>query len=230
MWLHLQMISYIDHHWLILLGFYVDGKSIADVDMGNEKSGTPLLQMMMYAIIQRKPKQLQLGVVKFFIDNGAILSRVLHTRGCTNAAALEMSISMHRFDIAEELIFEHHVDPIYGGDPKIKPIFVEYGQFGTNHFIKMLLRRYDMQGRLKAFIQCLSDRAIFSEELQHTVTHVFGRNAVHAFLLSGHKEAVKCLVEMKPDVLKECDKLGKTALHVAAEQNNLQSVEILLNQ
>ena len=126
--------------------------------------------MMMYAIIQPKPKQLQFGVVKFFIDNGAILSRVLTTGGCENAAVLEMCISIQRFDIAEKLIFNHSVDPIYGGDPHMKPIFAEYGQFGTNQFIKMVLKRYKKASKIEAFIECLLNPGIFSNELRHTVT------------------------------------------------------------
>ena len=186
--------------------------------------------MMMYAIIQPKPKRLQFGVVKFFIDNGAILSRVLHTGGCENAAVLEMCISIQRFDIAEKLIFDYSVDPIYGGNPEVKPIFVEYGQFGTNQFIKMVLKRYEETRKIEAFIKCLLHPGIFSDELRHTVTVVYGRNAVHTFLLSGHEEAIRTLVRVKPDVLDERDNMGKTALHVAAEQGDKESVEILLKQ
>ena len=198
--------------------------------MGNKTSGTPLLQMMMYAIIQKKPGQLEFGVVQFFIRNNAVLSRVLTTGGFTNVGVLEMAISMRRFDIALKLVFEHNVDPIYGGDPNMKPIFVEYGELGTNRFIKMLLKMYHEEGRLEDFIRCLLNPGIFSPELRHTVTVVYGRNAVHTFLLSGHEEAIRTLVRVKPGVLEERDKLGRTALHVAAEQGDRQSVDILLKQ
>ena len=202
----------------------------ADVDMGNKKSGTALLQMMMYAIIQRKPEQIQPDVVKFFIDSGAVLSRVLTYKGFNNVSVLEMSISLTCFDIALKLIFEHHVDPIYGGDPVMKPIFVEYGQFGTNHFIKLVLKKYDQKGKIPDFIECLLDPAVFSEELRHSITEVFGRNAYHTFLLSGHGKAIDCLIEKKQGVLEELDFVGRTALHVAAEQGDIRSVEILLRQ
>ena len=198
--------------------------------MGNKKSGTPLLQMMIYAIIQRKPKQIQPNVVTFFIKKGAVLSRVLSNEMCKNTSVLEMAISLTRFDIAEDLVFKHHVDPIYGGDPDIKPIFAEYGQFGTNQFIKIVLKRYEKMQRIQAFIECVFKKDVFSEELRHTVTHVYGRNAAHPFLLSHHEKAINYLVALENGVLEECDKFGRTALHLAAEQGDKESVKILLKQ
>ena len=209
----------------------VDGNSAADVDMGNKKSGTPLLQMMMYAIIQRKPERIQYDVVnKFFIAKNAVLSRVLCTPGFSNTSVLEMSICLTRFDIAEKLVFDHNIDPIKGGDPIIKPVFVEYANFGTNRFVKAVLKRYDEMGKIHAFIGCLWEPEVFSDELRHTVTTVFGRNATHTILLSGHEEAIDCLVGMEAGVLEESDDFNRTALHLAAEQGDKESMEILLKQ
>ena len=210
--------------------FCIDGDSIADVDMGNKKSGTPLLQMMMYAIIQRKPKKIQPNVVTFLIEKGAVLSRVLTNEVCTNTSVLEMAISLTRLDIAEDLVFKRHVDPIYGGYPNMKPIFAEYGQFGTNRFIKIVLKKYEEMQRIQEFIECVFKKDVFSEELRHTVTQVYGRNAVHPFLLSHHEKAINYLVAMENGVLEEHDKFGRTALHLAAEQGDKESVEILLKQ
>ena len=201
----------------------------ADVDMGNKRSGTPLLQMMMYAIILPKPKELQMKVLDFFIDNNAVLTRVLTTGLFSNAGVLEMSLCLTRFNFAEKLVFEHHLDPIYGGNPAMKPIFVEYDHFGTDRFIKSILRRYGGMGKTQVFIECLLHPGVFSEELQHTFTVVNGRNPYHPFLLSGDKAAIECLVSRKDDVLEEHDQFGRTALHLAAEQGNKESVEILLN-
>ena len=212
------------------LFFCIDGDSIADVDMGNKESGTPLLQMMMYAIIQRKPKKIQPDVVTFFIEKGAVLSRVLSNKVCKNTSVLEMAISLTRFDIAEDLVFKHNVDPIYGGDPEMKPIFAEYGQFGTNRFIKIVLKKYEEMQRIQAFIECVYKKDVFSEELRHTVTHVYGRNATHPFLLSHNEKAINYLVAMEDQVLEQRDKFGRTALHLAAEQGDKESVKILLKQ
>ena len=115
--------------------------TITDVDMGNKSSGTPLLQMLNYSHIQQKQRQLDINIVQFFIDEGAVLSRVLSAGGCDNYTALEMSINLQRFDNSQKLI-EKGVDPIDGGDPNMMTIFVEYVQFGTNNFIKWLLEHY----------------------------------------------------------------------------------------
>ena len=75
---------------------------------------TPLLQKMMYAIIQWKPEQLQFDVVKFFIDNNAVLSHMFLLTMDLLFLVLEMAISLTCFNIALKLIFEHHIiDPIY---------------------------------------------------------------------------------------------------------------------
>ena len=198
--------------------------------MGNPSSGTPLLQMMKYAQIQRKQRLLDTDIVQFFIDNGAVLSRILTAGTCDKCTALELSINLHRIDMAQMLI-EAGVDPIHGGDGTISSVFLEYAQFGTNEFVKWLLAYYEERGEIPAFANRLVDDKVFSKpETRHIVTKILGRNAAHTFLLSGHKEIIECLLRRESDLLKECDPFKKTALHIAAEKGDIDSVKILLDQ
>ena len=198
--------------------------------MGDKTSGTPLLQMMMYAKLKEKEKELDAKAVAFFIDSETNdLGRVLTCGNYGNTTALEMAISFQRFDIAKMLV-EKGADPILGGDGNISPVFFEYGYVGTNMFIQWLLEEYQSQGEIPAFIdRFLGSNVLYREEMRHTVTTVYGRNPAHTFLLSGNEEAITYLVEKNRDILKECDIFKRTALHVAAEEDDSTSVKILLD-
>lgn len=199
--------------------------------MGNECCGTPLLQMMVYAINLEGGDQLNVNIVQFFIEKGEFLSRVLTVGKCNNSSALEMSINLQRLDIAQ-LLIEAGVDPIYGGDPDWKPIFLEYSQFGTNEFIKWLLDYYQERNQMSTFIDRLLNGDVFSSPATQYFFSTFGRNIVHTFLLSGHEGAVNNLLnrESTAHFLGECDPFGKTALHIAAEKGHIVNVKILLEQ
>lgn len=187
--------------------------------------------MMMYAILQKNKDQPKIDIVQFFIDKGEVLSRVLTAGGSENSSALDMSINLRRFDIAR-LLIEAGVDPIYGGDPQWKPIFLEYSQFGTNEFNKWLLDYYQKKNEIPAFVDRLLNGDVFSNRETQKIFSSFGRNIVHTFLLCGHEGAVSCLLgrESGADLLMECDPFKKTALHIAAEKGDIVNVKILLEQ
>lgn len=197
--------------------------------MGNPECGTPLLQMMAYSLSQGKRNQLKIDIVQFFIDRSANLSRVI-SAGCEiESSALEMSINLHRFDIAQLLIKEK-VDPIYGGHPDLRPIFTEYSTFGTNEFLKWLLGDY-LKNEIADFVDRLIADDVFSKfTMRNTLANEWGRNADHALLLCGHEEAISRLLSRKPELLNECDPFERTALHIAADKGDLESVKILLNR
>ena len=144
-------------------------------------------------------------------------------------SALEMSINLCRFDIAQKLI-KAGVDPIESGDPNKRPIFLEYAQFGTNHFIKWLLGEHLKGDEVTTFMKRLLDGEVFSNSITNQFSESFGRNTAHTFLLSGNEEAVSYLLRWKPGLLNERDPFGKSALHLAAEKGDSVSVTILLNQ
>ena len=202
---------------------------IIDVDMGDKTSGTPLLQMMMYAKLKEKEKELDAKAVEFFIKSGANLGRVLTHRSYSNSTILDMAISFHRLDIAQMLV-DRGADPILGGDGIVSPVFTEYAQFGTNKFVQWLLKKYQSQGKIQAFIdRFLGSNVLHRKKMRHTITTVFGRNPAHTFLLSGNEEAITYLVDKNRDILKECDLFKRTALHLAARDGNATSVKILLD-
>ena len=197
--------------------------------MGDKTSGTPLLQMIMYAKLKEKEKELDAKAVEFFIKRKANLGRVLTCGSYGNTTALEMAISFQCIDIAKMLV-EKGADPILCGDGIISPVFFEYGYLGTNVFIQWLLKEYQSPGEIPAFIdRFLGSNVLYREGMRHTITTVYGRNPAHTFLLSGNKEAITYLVKKNRDILKECDLFERTALHVAAEEDDSTSVKILLD-
>ena len=210
----------------------------ADANIGTLTSANPLLQMMVYAKMKQEEQMLQRptiskDIVRFFIRNGADLKLALVRPGpYFYATALEMAISFHCIDVAKTLI-KSGADHIFGGDgtnSTLSPLFVEYLYFGTHNFLKWLLKEYQSRGEVSTFISRVVDCGIFSGDAAEHELQQSGRNAAHAFLLSGHEETIGLLVGRCPDLLREGDVFMKTALHVAAEEGDMASVKILVPQ
>ena len=197
--------------------------------MGNEQSGTPLLQMLVYCLFQQKPDKLDISIVQHFIKKGAVLSRVLTAGRYENSSAIEFSISLCRFDVTKMLV-KAGVDPILGGDPTMGPIFMEYIFYGSHNFIKWFLGEHLTHKKIPAFINRLLNENVFSNYETYRYAFNLGRNVAHAFLLSGHKKAIHCLLDKKPDLLMRCDPFKKSALHLAAEKGDCETVRILLGR
>ena len=190
--------------------------------MGNDGSGTPLIQMMAYFVIQKcrnKPDQLDISIVRYFLEKGAVLSRILTAGMCENATAFELSFSLRRLDVAQ-LLVKNGVDPI---SPYVKAVFSEYIEYGSVSFIKWLLFEHL---KSKENIHQFFDRLF--DCFQMTNVREKGKNVAHAFLLSGHKEAISYMLSKKQDIMNEKDDFNKTALHLAAESGDHVSVQILL--
>lgn len=200
---------------------------IADVDMGAPKSGTPLIQMMVYCQIQKKPHQLDISIVHYFIEKGAVLSRVLDEGVCENCTALALSINLKRFDVTKALV-QKGVDPVLGGEPRMRPVLQEYIQFGSNHFLSWLLNEHLPHMEIPEFIRRLFENELFANRETNHFASLLGRNSAHAFLLCGKRKAVECLLERQPDLLHQHDSFKKAALHIAAEKGDLETVNILL--
>ena len=205
-----------------------------DFDMGSMDTGSPLIQMMIYAYIKQTEEglpspEIDVSIVKFFTDNGTVLSRVLMAPDYDKSTALELAISFQRFDIVQVLI-EAGADPILCGDGVVSPLLVEYTIFGTFNFIRWLLNNHLNEAKIPAFIDRLLETGVlFRDDMKHTLMEVYGRNPAHAFLLCGHEQTIKYLIQKKPELLGECDPFERTALHLAAEEGDLDSVKILLN-
>ena len=195
--------------------------------MGNPDSGTPLLQMIMHCYFQNTSDMLNIGIVQYVIEKGAVLSRVTTSGTWVDASALELSMAVNRTDVAKMLV-EKGLDPIYGGDPDYTPVFAEYLPFGSHHFLSWLLCEHFTTNEIPAFIDELIKIGAFTNESVSEAAFSFGRRPSHAFLLCGHQKAVHHLLDEKPDLLDECDRQDKTALHIAAEKGDLNSIDILL--
>ena len=174
-----------------------------------------------------------------FIKRGAQLNRVISAGLSFNCSVLTLAISFHLFDIAK-LVIKNGLDPIWGGDGEVCPVFLEYYVFGTHNLLKWLLKEH-YKDNFKVFVHRLLDEDAFYKEEQVHSFKVLGKNATHAFLMCGHEEATDCLVEenkrrqqsqpdSNPDILKEVDEFQKTALHLAAEHGDIVSVKVLLKQ
>ena len=159
-----------------------------------------------------------------------------------NYVMLDLPLSIKRVDCAKVLV-EAGVDLLSGGcpsDAKVKgemfdvvPMFQEYLDHGTNEFIRWAFNEYIPQHPevdLKQIIHSLINmkekdkKSCFWQSVQRT--------PAHAILTSHHEETIKQLVQCGKenglDLLAERSCTGKTALHVAAEENDVESVQILL--
>ena len=94
----------------------------------------------------------------------------------------------------------------------------------SNGFWICILKRVRLQLSLIVFL------FVFFDPKMNDFCTSLGRNVTHAILLSGHEETISCLLNKKPELLNECDPFKRTALHIAADEGDLQSVKILLNR
>ena len=202
---------------------------MAGMDMGNRESGNPLIQMMVYCQIQRNCQNLSINIINYFIKKGTVLSRVLTAGISQNTTALEVAINLKRFDIAQALVQEG-LNPIRGGEPISPPVLMEYIQFGSHHFISWVLNKHLNPEEVPNFVRALLEKGVFFNKATNRFAEGFGRNTAHAILLCGRKEAVHTLIDEKPDILKECDPFKKTALHIAAEKGDMNTINILLEK
>jgi hypothetical protein len=173
---------------LVLAGYHVQKDMLtflqsekADFDMGNMESGSPLIQMMIYAYIKQTEEglsspQIDVSIVKFFTDHGTVLSRVLMAPEYDKSTALELAISFQQLNIVQVLI-EAGADPILCGDGVVSPLLVEYTLFGTFSFIRWLLENHLGQSKIPGFIDRLLETGVlFRDNMKHTVMEVYGRS------------------------------------------------------
>ena len=210
-------------------------------------TGTPICQLMVHCLIQDYDK-LRYTMLNYFKEKGAELDGkiVIHHVGLDPGKSqieygmLDLPLSMNRIDCAQKLV-EAGVDLISGGSPdcekfSIVPMFQEYRDYGTNEFIRWAFKEYipnHPEIDLKRIIQSI----IIMKKRDETRSWwpSVQRSPAHAILTSHHEATIKRLVECGKDeefdgldLLAEETCTGKTALHVAAENNDVESVHILL--
>ena len=209
-------------------------------------TGTPLLQTMLHCLVQDQYHKLSVTMLEHFIKKGGELSGRITFRnvgldqrdsGGVEYGMLDLPLSMQRIDCATVLV-EAGVDLINGGSPTgeeldVVPMFQEYRDHGTNEFIRWAFSEYipqhpevDLNRIILSIINMneQDEKSCFWQSVQ--------RSPAHAILTSHHEETIKCLVEYADglglDLLDERSCTGKTALHVAAENGDVESVQLLL--
>ena len=233
---------------MAFIAFCVIGMN-ADSSCNLHGPGTPLLQMMVHCLIQNKCDQLSDTMLKYFIQKGAELSGNIATRhfglshndtGGVKYGVLDLPLSMQRVDCAKVLV-ENGVHVLTGGCPEgemfdVVPMFQEYRDHGTNEFICWAFNEYIPQHPkfdLNHIIQSIINMK--EKDRKSRLWQSVRRTPAHAILTSHHEETIKRLVECAKnnefnglDLLAEQSCTGKTALHVAAENGDVESVHILL--
>ena len=190
---------------------------------------------------------LSVEMLEYFIQKGAELNGEITIRhvglnrsdnGGFPYGILDLPLSMKRIDCGK-LLVKRGMDLISGGSPEgeelfVVPMFQEYRDYGTNEFICWAFKEYIPQHPetdLRRIIKCIinmkeqDEKFCFWQSVQRT--------PAHAILTSQHEETIKLLIEHAKkefdlDLLAERSCTGKTALHVAAEDNDVESVHILL--
>ena len=194
--------------------------------MNNLFVGTPLLQMLCYAQIMNDPDHIDYDTVEFFVNHrDVVLNRVLYAGCIRTSTVLDTCLFLRRFNIVQNLLIPKGVDLIAGGNPAMKPIFVEYVYHSSNEFLKWLFKEHITGPEISRFIARVNNA--------YTKTYTakkYGKNPLHALLLCDSGEVVDALRCLRPDILDERDPFGKTALHIAAEKGDIQNIKILLKR
>ena len=207
--------------------------------------------MMVHCLMQDQCHKLNVTMLQYFKKRGAKLSGEIATRhfglyckerGGVKYGMLDLSLSMKRIDCAKVLVQEG-VDLINGSCPSgeefaVVPMFQEYRDHGTNEFIRWAFKEYipqhpeiDLERFAQRIIQSIGNMK--EKDKTRWFWQSVQRAPAHAILTSHHEETIKCLIkcgkEIELDLLAEQNSTHKTALHVAAEDNDVESVHLLLH-
>jgi ankyrin repeat protein len=109
-------------------------------------------------------------------------------------------------------------------------VIYEYFEYGTTKVLSWFLDEYLSLKDVPAFIEKVLDADILQESIVELFKVGVKRHPAHAILTCGNHDIMEKFLARYPsqDLLDVEDPNGKTALQLAAEQNNLASVKILL--
>ena len=189
--------------------------------------GTPILQLMVHCLIQDKCDQLSVTMLQYFKEKEAELSGKITTQSMglqgslgeqVTYGTLDLLLSMQRIDCAK-VVVEAGVDLMNGGSPggETFDVVPNHPEFDLKELTQQIVR---------------SVRTMKEKDKRSCFWQSVRRAPAHAILNCRHEETVKHLIECGKkngiDLLAERSCTGKTALHVAAEDNDMESVNILL--
>ena len=156
----------------------------------------------------------------------------------TMCSPIELALQLRRIDIAKRLV-RNGADPILCANKesskRIIPLFLEFYEFGTNHYYSWLLHEHIPHEETSAFIESVLERreAIFGDYARQTFEKGSGRHYLHAPLTCGHAGMIRAFLREFPtidgeDTLRVKDKAGRTALQIAAANGDIESFTTLL--
>ena len=213
----------------------------AGIDSGCDTCGAPLFQMMLHCHAQNHPLKLDVNMVRLFIEKGTPLNWEIENHfkdAVTNVyswSALDLPLTMNNIDLAKVLVEEGKIDPITGGCPRgeefnVIPMFQEYCFHGTNEFISWVCNDHLPQHKRNEFTDRVLSCIESMKSHKYFKVWVFQRRTpAHAMLTCGHRETIELMVHKNKALLVDKNSTGKTALHMAAEEGDVCSVEVLLD-
>lgn len=143
---------------------------------------------------------------------------------------IELAICIKRNDIASRLV-EKGANPIHPSLDNVKGVpqlLVEYYEFGTNNYITWLFQQHLMSNEIPQFIENVVKVDIFNKTCKRMFNDV-GRHPAHALLTCGNEELVRqFLGKYGSSLLHVEDKTCRTALQIATESGDFESVTALL--
>ena len=199
---------------------------------------------MIFHCFIHKMNEVDTNMVKYFIEKRSPLTREICSGeyDCQSAitggitwSVLDLPLtmgSMNGIEVAKVLVTFGKIDCITGGAPNankydVVPMFQEYWLSGTNYYIRWLCKEYLSDDQRREFVnqvvECITS---MNQRLERWIHK--RRIPSHAMLTCGHQETIKLLLQRDSNLLKEKNSTGKTALYMAAEDGDLESVEILL--
>ena len=203
--------------------------------MGNQLVGTPLVQMFVYCVHHKCSQMIDSEIVKQLLDSSSINAAYhyhIHptSQQCSMVSTpLELTILLQRMDMVE-LLLRHGADIFAMPSSNSPSVIFEYFEFGTTKILSWLLDDYLSLNDIPGFIKRVLDADILQESVMELFKTRVKRHPAHAILTCGNQDIVEKFLANYPsqDLLGVEDSNGYTALQVAASQNNLASVKVLL--
>ena len=144
---------------------------------------------------------------------------------------IELAIKNKRIDIARQLVVAgaNPINPREDVTHGVVQLLDEFYEFGTNKYISWLLCQHLLPHEIPQFIEKdIIKYNIFNEDSMK-MFEIVGRHPAHALLTCGNKEVVTQFLSHHEDVeVNIKDGVGRTALKIATENCDHESVKILL--
>ena len=226
----------------------------------SDLTGSPLTQMMNYCLHHGCPEKINGKMIEFLIsqipenklwketkearhsafDNNVVfdIPDIMKPDEWELCCPLELAIQIQRIDLAKQIVHAG-ANPVCADESiveQILPLFIEFYEFGTNHYMSWLLHEHLPQDEISSIIDSVLKRKdmIFSEYSKKSFRETAGRHHVHAALTCGHEEMITKFIKRFPtddagqNMLKVKDCADRTALQIAATNGDLESVTALL--